>query len=372
MKVGIIAPYSLYLSDGTSVLAHNISQALANRNINVKLLTIEESMAENLVPMVDIPNFSLYIYRQRYRNVFFNSMTLYLMALRNSNVINDVDIIHVIGNYNPFLASFIANYLKKPEIIHLHIKPHKFVANVFNLLSIYRLLRIKKVIATSINIARQIHAEDIILPPIDCHTFKPKRLINTTDEVKMLYLGPFQRFDILTVLKIMIILKKNFNVRSSLTLISRFPGDKELIPKILRLAAKFNLEGHVKAFVKTLSLQEKIGALNESTVYVGLLKPNKNFPFVEPPISILEALSMGKPVIGYDNIGLNSFPNSESIVVLNSRTVNNKLAARIIADKVSSLDQLSLSARKLALENFSYEVISDRLIKIYKELLNNF
>jgi glycosyltransferase involved in cell wall biosynthesis len=234
------------------------------------------------------------------------------------------------------------------------------------------LLRIKKVIATSINIARQINADDIILPPIDCYTFKPKRLIDTTDDVNMLYIGPFQRFDIMTMLKIMVILKQNFNICSSLTIISRFPGDKELLPKILRLAVKFNLEGQVKAFVKTLSLQEKIDILNESTFYVGLLKPNRNFPFVEPPISILEALSMGKPVIGYDNIGLNSFPNDESIVVFNSRTVNIKLAARIIADKINSLDQLSLSARKLALENFSYEVISDRLIKIYNELLNNF
>jgi glycosyltransferase involved in cell wall biosynthesis len=367
MSIGIISPHSLSLNNGSSVLSYNISQALSNKNMDVKLITIDVSSAIDEIK----PNFLLYLYDERSRNTLLDPTKLYIMAMRDFEMISNIDVMHIIGNYNPFLVSFISHRLKKPALIHVHIRVHRSIAKVFSLLSLYRQLRINKVVATSINIARQINADDIILPPIDCHTFKPKRSINTINDASMLYLGPFQRFDILTMLKIMVILKRNFNVYSSLTMISRFSEDKELIPKILRLAAKFNLEGQVKAFVKILSLQEKINLLNESTFYVGLLKHNKNFPFVEPPISILEALSMGKPVISYDNIGLNSLPNDKSIIVLNSGAVNIKQAARIIADKINLLDQLSLSARKLALKNFSYEVISDKLIKIYNKLLNN-
>jgi glycosyltransferase involved in cell wall biosynthesis len=368
MNIGIISPHSLTLDNGSSVLSYNTAQALNNKNVDVKLITIDVASAIDEIK----PNFLLYLYDERSRNALLDPTKLYIMVMRDFEMISNIDIMHIIGNYNPFLVSFISHRLKKPALIHVHIRVHKFVAKVFNLLQLYRQLGINKVVATSINIAKQIKAEDIILPPIDCHTFKPKRSINTINDVSMLYLGSFQRFDILTMLKIMAILKRDFNVYSSLTMVSRFFEDKELIPKIHRLAVKFELKGQVKAFVKILSLQEKVDLLDESTFYAGLLKHNRNYPFVEPPISILEALSMGKPVIGYDNIGLNSLPNDESIIVLNSRVVNIKQAASIIANKINLLDQLSLSARKLALKYFSYETISDKLIKIYNKLLNNF
>jgi glycosyltransferase involved in cell wall biosynthesis len=230
------------------------------------------------------------------------------------------------------------------------------------------LLGIKRVIATSIDIAKQIRATDVVLPPIDCHLFKPSKPASIIDEVNMLYLGSIQRFDILTTLKIMNILRLNFGIRSSLTIVSRFSEEKMLIPIILRLATKYELEKHVKVFIKTLSLQEKLEFLDNSTFYVGLLIHNRRYPFVEPPISILEALSMGKPVIGYEDIGLSSLPENSSIIVLDPRKANVERVARIIAEKISSLNEISRSARSLALETFSYEAVSSKLASIYNEM----
>jgi glycosyltransferase involved in cell wall biosynthesis len=368
MWIAIISPHSLSLTDGSSVLSYNIAQALSNKNLNVKLITID---TPSIISETKL-NFPLYLYVERNRNTLLDPTKLYMLTLRDlKKVCNNADLIHIVGNYNPFIVSLISRRFKKPTLIHVHIRVNKNVAKLFNSLSLYNLLGIKRVIATSIDIARQIRATDVVLPPIDCNLFKPSKPANITEDVNMLYLGSIQRFDVLTALKIMHILRLNYGIRSSLTIVSRFSEEKMLVPIVLKLATKYGLEKHVKVFVKTLSLREKLELLDKSTFYVGLLLHNRKYPFVEPPISILEALSMGKPVIGYEDIGLNSLPKNSSIIVLNPRKVNVEQVAGIIAEKISSLNEISHSARSLALKTFSYEAISSKLASIYNELLTS-
>jgi len=368
MRIAIISPHSLSLTNGSSVLSYNIAQALSSKNLDVKLITID---TPSIISETKL-NFPLYLYIERNRNTLLDPTKLYMLTLRDlKTVCNNADLIHIVGNYNPFIVSLINRRFKKPILIHVHIRVNKNVAKLFNSLSLYNLLGIKRVIATSIDIAKQIRATDVVLPPIDCHLFKHSKPPSIIDDVNMLYLGPIQRLDVLTTLKIMNILRLNYGIRSNLTIVSRFSEEKMLVPIVLRLATKYGLEKYVKVFVKTLSLQEKLELLDRSTFYVGLLIHNRKYPFVEPPISILEALSMGKPVIGYEDVGLSSLPKNSSIIVLNPREVNVEQVAGIIAEKISSLNEISRSARSLALETFSYEAISSKLASIYNELLTN-
>jgi glycosyltransferase involved in cell wall biosynthesis len=368
MRIAIISPHSLSLTDGSSVLSYNIARALSDKNLSVQLITIETPSVISETKL----NLPVYLYVERNRNTLLDPTKLYMLTVRDFKILcNKADLIHIVGNYNPFLVSLISRKFKKPTLIHVHIRVNKNVAKLFNSLSLYNFLGIKRVIATSIDIARQIRATDVVLPPIDCHLFKPGKPVNIPDDVSMLYLGSIQRFDISTTLKIMNMLRLNYGIRSSLTIVSKFYEEKTLVPIALRLASKYKLEKQVKIFIKTLSLQEKLELFDKSMFYVGLLIHSKKYPFVEPPISILEALSMGKPVIGYDDIGLSSLPKNSSIIILNSQRVDVEQVARIIAEKISSINVISHSARNLALKTFSYEAISSKLTNIYKEILTN-
>lgn len=214
----------------------------------------------------------------------------------------------------------------------------------------------------------------VIPIPIDIHFFKPfkQKAKRQNAEINMLYMGSLcpRRFP-LSVLQAVKILK-NEGLHVKLTILAR--QDKEYNQKwadtVSCAIANLKLSKNITVGKKVLSEQEKLKHLNGADIVI--------FPFdgyvgaTDPPITMLEAMSCGKIVIGSKVGCIPELINRDSV---KSGLLFNNLESAEIAGAIRSAvhpgnnSSIPADARKIIESTYSLEVVGDRIINMFEDLL---
>jgi glycosyltransferase involved in cell wall biosynthesis len=131
--------------------------------------------------------------------------------------------------------------------------------------------------------------------------------------------------------------------------------------EVRNLAQKLDPNGQRVRVEGALQPHETLGRMRQSSIYV---LPSANEPF---PMSVLEAMSVGIPVVINDDCGLSDAVRTGDAGVVTAGS------ATSVAEAISSLlgdekrrNEMGRNARKLVKDSFSMEAVAERLEEIYR------
>jgi len=124
---------------------------------------------------------------------------------------------------------------------------------------------------------------------------------------------------------------------------------------------KLNLKSNIMITARNLSEYEKAYLINRSNVFINIILSPTGF--LDPPLSIIESLSLNTPVITTEK---------NSMFTLISRykygNVLSNICADTIADSIVKLVDLSINSRELIEKMFSLEAMSRDLVRMLKAI----
>jgi glycosyltransferase involved in cell wall biosynthesis len=210
---------------------------------------------------------------------------------------------------------------------------------------------------------------EVIPPCVDTNFFKPRdrftirEMMNLPQDHFLIFtLGHFRLGRRITsLIKIVDELRREYK---NLMLIVGWTGygDVNTTNEILSLSEQ-------KRFIKIIPPSSNINLYyNAADIYV---LTSKSDSVIEVPISIIEALSSGIPVITFDVNAVSEIVkhgfNGYLVEDGNFREMKLKIA-QLINDP-SLLKYFSINARSFALNNFSYDIIGHKLYEAYRKVM---
>jgi D-inositol-3-phosphate glycosyltransferase len=145
---------------------------------------------------------------------------------------------------------------------------------------------------------------EVVYPPIDTELYKPvdkyearKRLGMKKDSKILLYCGNLRgsRFPDCSMLSLLEkLVKKDPKIEFWIFAPENYENLKRK-EDILSKASNINLRNNIRVTVKNLSDREKVALYSASDLFI--LPPFKAEEAVEPPLTVLEAMSCGLPII---------------------------------------------------------------------------
>jgi len=228
------------------------------------------------------------------------------------------------------------------------------------------------VCATSSNIRSKLSelgVKSFYLPPaIDTEFYKPKsvkrlraRLNIKEDDIVLLYIGNITptRFPSNVVLKaVKMLIKQGINIKFLIyapCLSYNYTYRNILFEKI----RNFQLEQHVYFSIEDLTEEEKANIYNIADIFIfPSLKPQA----IDPPITVLEAMSCGKIVIASPIQSLTQIINHRiNGLLVHPLSKDFYLTLYTVCKDVDSFKNICRNARQTILRNFSFEAVSRRL-----------
>jgi len=219
-----------------------------------------------------------------------------------------------------------------------------------------------------------------IPPPINTEFFKPidKKLalkifgnvqLDESDVI-LLYIGNLTptRFPHHYIFSSLSKLAKSNLPFKLLIFAPKFQINYDRYEKLSRSIKQFKLEKHVLLFIRNLSEKEKLALYNISDVF---LFPALTSQGIDPPLTILEAMSCGKVVfatpvqslpyeINHMNNGILIYPNSLDQYYL--------MLLKLYKD-IDFYKQMGMNARRSILNSHSFSVISQKIRKLHQMLM---
>lgn len=162
-------------------------------------------------------------------------------------------------------------------------------------------------------------------------------------------------------------------------------GIEILIEAIRRLRGRVDAKFIIIAGLEKENLKEKIKGIEDSVILLDVVEMSSilritdvfvapilsSFDISDIPLSVLEAMSAGKPVIGTKIGGLLEIINHEVNGVLIERHVGALVEALIsLLEDEKKREELGKNAYQFVKENFSMEKIARMYTAIYQEALN--
>ena len=364
---GISSPWN----EGKRVVSRNIIDALKkNSDLDISVVS---SIAKKEVKMdgVEYANTTrLTEYTRGYDPVRDASM---IRLINSINKRKNIDIIHLLNADFPVFA-FYAKRLGKPVVAQFFGNPH------FNILKRVRVPRaIDTYITTSIETQwfddLGVKNFQVVNPPINTNLFKPmdklraRSLLNLPeDKFIVLYMGNLEevRFSLNFVDQVKFL--RNHN---NLLLILANLIDSDWLKKS-------NILHKENVILRKEILSEEQKALIYNTADVFILPFSKKMNsykhvfVIDPPITMLEAMSCSVPVIA---------PNVFSIPKIIKKGYNGYISPLGDFKKVDTIlhhmskengkgEDITANTRKTILDDFSYEKAALRTKRIYEVLLN--
>lgn len=140
---------------------------------------------------------------------------------------------------------------------------------------------------------------------------------------------------------------------------------------MIHLAQKYNLKGNIILLKRYLSEYEKVSLLNIVDVALQLYSPRLAHDVILPPLTLLEAMSCGTPVISTRTIYTIDTIKHNLVTSLVLRELNvNELSSRLrlilIDDNFKK--KITNIEREIIEKYFSLEVMANAIKELYKEL----
>jgi glycosyltransferase involved in cell wall biosynthesis len=219
---------------------------------------------------------------------------------------------------------------------------------------------------------RSISGKVLIPPAVDTELFKPSG-INERKSSKILYIGPLtpSRFPYFTVLRALKKLNTDYGKDVELNVGVapwRLSREKVYLKEMTNYAAKLGLREKLKILVRGFMPKEKVDLYNCSDVIIQFYLEPLDFIPVDPPITVLEAMSCEKPVVVTKSLSLPNFINSGYNGFLLAR-VREKELAEALSEALDRKHCIGSNARNTIVKKFSIERVSSSLKKLYDNLI---
>ena len=211
-------------------------------------------------------------------------------------------------------------------------------------------------------------------PPIDCDTFSPvkhrREVIDfdpASDEGQLvLFFGDLNplRFPARKILSAMRILKERGTLVNLLCVV-RYSTDPE---RIYALASKMGLSDSIKIEVtSSLRNDDKVALYNAADA---VIFPFEGFIGIDPPVTLLEAMSCGSVVVASRMQGMPYVVEDGKSGVLIDRMTPEGIANALETALYSRLrERISHNARKVVQRDFSRDITFGRMLGMYGDLL---
>ena len=364
---GISSPWN----EGKRVVSRNIIDALkryTDLDVSVVSSIAKKEEKMNGVEYADTTRFTKYT---RHYDPLRDAAMIRLINSINKR--KNIDIIHLLNAHFPVFA-FYGKRIKKLVVAQFFGNPH------FNIL---KRVRVPGAIDTYITTSIEtdwladlgVKNFQVVNPPINTDLFKPvdklkaRRLLNLPeDKFIVLYMGNLGevRFSPEFIERMKILRETN-----NLLLIYANIVDDEWLKKSDILHNE-----HVILRKEILSEEQKALIYNAADVFIlpfsKKMNSYKHVFIIDPPITMLEAMSCGIPVIA---------PDVFSIPKIIKEGYNGYITPLGDFEKVDAIlhllskgegeeDVITANARKTILDDFSYEKAALRLQRIYESVLN--
>jgi len=355
------------------------------------ITTIDATRCHDTKGLTDfIKRLDDYILMQSSRNYYSSSIVLW-RGLAKLTERKNIDIIHMIsvcpfifaplsrligGTHRPkFVRHILMPYFQSEGSLRYAINPirrafySKFVDDIVVTSPLTKKWLIK------LNILGKNKRIFVIPPPLDCEFFKPLTHRQKTGlfppdcDYRILYIGPMSpaRFPVVNVLETVKILKKNGLNVNLLVLARGTEFDYLWVNTINKRATKMGLNKNVTACVKTLSEEEKLDYYNSADSVI--------FPWtrsfvgaVEPPLTLLEAMSCGKIVVASKVEGITQIVEHDTNGILVDIVSADKFAEGIThALTLKKTNRIQINARQTIINRFSNYEIRKRLLCLYSD-----
>ena len=364
---GISSPWN----EGKRVVSRNIIDALKkNSDLDISVVS---SIAKKEVKMdgVEYVNTTLLTRYTRGYNLLRDAAMIRLINSINKR--KNIDIIHLLNAHFP-VFSFYAKRLGKPVVAQFFGNPH------FNILKRVRVPRaIDTYITTSIETqwfddlgVKNFHVAN---PPINTNVFKPmdklkaRSFLNLPeDKFIVLYMGNLEevRFSLNFVEQVKFL--RNHN---NLLLILANLIDSDWLKKSNILHKE-----NVILRKEILSEEQKALIYNAADVFIlpfsKKMNSYKHVFVIDPPITMLEAMSCGVPVIAPDVFSIPKIIKSGYNGYITSLGDFGGVDTILhhLSKEEDKEDGITANTRKTILDDFSYEKAALRTKRIYEVLLN--
>ena len=365
---GISPPWN----EGRKVVSRNIINALrkySSLDISVISSTDGEGKMDSVM-YVNTPWFTRHVLKSHYElDPILNISMLSLINFINKK--NEIDLFHLLYINFPLFLHY-ARKLKKNVVIQFFGDPK------INFLRRFRVLPegVNAYITTSMEVewAARLGVKGIwrVNPPIDTDVFKPiskskarEHFNLPEDDFIALYLGN------VTNLRFSPDFLRNINLRGENRKIVIFAN---YISSNWRRKREMFRKNNILLEEKILHTKQKVYLYNAADVFImpfsRELKMHKHVAVIDPPITMLEAMSCGIPVIAPNVLsipriiknGYNGY-----ITPLGDFKAFNRMLSILSPEDCK---ELGMNARKTILHQFSFKKVAMVIEKIYEGVLN--
>lgn len=369
LKIVIISHYFLPHVGGIEVVVYNQAKELAKRGHEVVVISskIGNESEEELMDGFKVKRVNAWNIFERKWGVPYPVISSKIFSVVGKEVKNS-DIVHVhdVFYLTSFVGSLLAQFYKKPLILMQHIKKvndrRKIVSfiqwSVFGTYSQYVLNNSKKIITCNKDVMKWIgdDSKTIFLENCaDTKLFKP------------------------TSKKIKISLRKKYNLPLNKPIII-FTGrmvEKKGFHKLFEARDKnyfivFVGDGVIPEYMKKdkdvkfvgFKKQKELAKLYPACNIFCLPSINEGFP-----LTILEAMACGLPIITTDHPGYTDYLDRKFVKLIEPNTNNIKKAIKEILNSPKKMKEMGEYSRDSVEKRFSWKRNGDEIIKIYEKVL---
>jgi glycosyltransferase involved in cell wall biosynthesis len=359
------------------VVTRNLREAL-QENTDLEISVVSSLEREQIY--LHLSRFAEHIIK---RNVYLYELDplLNISMIKLINSINkrkNIDLLHLFFANHPLFFLY-GKILKKPVVVQHFGNPH------FNLLKSIRIPKgIDAYTTTSSETGYfdELYIKNVhkIKPPINTNTFKKldkskaRRYFGLSEEdFIILYLGGL--IEMKVPLEFLITINDLLKDRTKLVIMGRNKSNHA--QKIWQLAKNNGMEKNMILRTESLNEEQKALIYNAADVLIlpfsGAMGLHKHVAVIDPPITILEAMSCSVPVIAPEMLsipdiikdGYNGF-----IIPPGDFKLLGERISELIENKNMRI-RIGKNARETILNEFSYEKVAFEMKEVYEGVLND-
>ena len=381
--------------EGHHVASKRVIEAAIRAGIDARVMTIERD-----AKIVEIPqNWAVLNLKKKSRRYVRFSPSLFSavdelrasLSISSSAKFSDCDLIHVLNvTKEVYVFAHKLMRVKKPLLLHLYHSPYVLTDDIFfirNMALRFGLFgRVIDNYALTANVSLSkfmverlgVDPERVhyVPYPIDTDMFKPlnaKRNLREkhrlpSDQPVVAYVGSLHPARGVSIL-----------IRSFRNVLSRFPRALLYISHPHHNGEEA-YETHLHELIKNSKLQKSVLIVGPSAhieeVYNLadiVVLPFQRPYWIDPPLVLLEAMSSGAAVVATSVGAINEVANDHENAVFTKAGDPRILAKNIIEliENPSECHKIGQKARETIVQNYSYNVVGNKLLEIYDFILNH-